>query len=415
MTPLAAVAIALATVSCALAGSLARSRGMPAVTGWLTTAVVAGFGWQFLPQVVPSIQWSEALRGMQICAHVGLVLVAAEAGRHAHLGFGRRAESTRAALSPRGLAGMVAAPPVIALPFVWLVCQQWFGDQQRPSATLVAFVTIALTATAVPVLVPILAELPAGLRLVGADALKVAVAADTCAWAALVALMAVAAAGAAGADIALGLGLVVFCVAGSRQVIRRLPAEVMLPLMVCGALGAGAGADLAGWHSAIGAVIFGWSLPRDVTAVDTAVQQLRPVVHTVLLPLVIVVAVAHAPLVVDDAGTYVLAGELLLIALACKLIPAFMIARRCGRTSAEAGVFAALVNARGATEIVIALIGVESLGVPGNVAAALVLVAVVSTVAVAPVLMVSQRSEAPAALTPMHAASVAPRQRRPAA
>jgi len=386
MTPAAAIAVGGTVLLCAAASVTARRLRLPAAVGWLPAAMAVAFGWRTVAQAFPTVTDPADLQAMGVLAHLGLVLAVCEAGRHARLALGR-AGPVGLRISPGSLLVHVVGPPAIALPLVWAGAR--VTGVHQPPQTL-AFLTVALSVTAVPVLTPIVADLPKRFRTNGVRALAVAVATDALAWSALVVLIAATSSGPAFPVVAVGTALVAGTCVLTGVLIRRLPTALLAPVVLAGLLAAAAGSDLAGWHAGVGAAAFGVSLPRD-GRVDALFRRLQPLVNATLLPLVVVVAVAAAPAVPLAQLHVPYAAALLVTAVLCKAVPALLLAIRSGDDVAETAVFAALVNVRGATEIVVAAIGMEALGVPGQVGLTLAIIAMVSTVAIGPALILARR------------------------
>lgn len=394
MTTLSVLTIVTVFAGSTLAGVLAQRLGQPAVVGWLTAGVtlgVVGGVTGVLPDSYPSVP-QNTYGAVATLAHLGLVLAVCEAGHHVRTTKNTAAGSRPGRLVPRRASTVIAVlgPPAIALPLVWLVCRQLVPPQNL--AHVVAFVTVALSVTAVPVLVPIVGGLAEPFRRIGTKALRVAVVSDAVAWAGLAVIVATATSRSLPAwHVAAGAALTASATVLARGWLRKSSTpETTMPVLVAGTLAAAAGTDMAGLHASLGAVVFGCCLPRRA-AVSDVFLKLRPLTYGALLPLLIAAAAAQVPVRTVSFATVLVIVEMSLVATVAKVLPALLAARRDGELWPESVAFATLLTTRGATEIVVITIGASVLELPPPITAALFVVAVTSTIVVVPLLGVVRK------------------------
>jgi Kef-type K+ transport system membrane component KefB len=249
------------------------------------------------------------------------------------------------------------------------------------------------------VLAAIVEELPTRWSPVGERALRTAVLADGVVWTSLVALgIAFGATSSTPALYALSGGALLAGAVLAGKLVGRTATSgpLIVPTVVLCSIAGALGTDLLGLHYSIGAAVAGFAA-RPRPSVTQAFTQLKPIVYAVFLPIFLVSATAHAPLqsiAVNSDATMAL-GWCLVAALVAKVLPALSSAalRRMGR--GEAVMYAALLNCRGVTELVVAAIGLEMGLINGVGFAILSVVALTSTLLTSPAIgMVDRRTPA---------------------
>ncbi|WP_238932235.1 cation:proton antiporter [Solirubrobacter deserti] len=278
----------------------------------------------------------------------------------------------------RRLIGAVAAGSV-SLP---LALGLGFGFVLRPDDPAFAlFLGLALAVTAMPVLARIIKERGLGGTSLGAIALACAALNDVAAWLGLAGVTALIGEGevwiAVAGLVALAPALVAF-----RALLRRAGPELRLPLLLAGALAAGAVTDEIGLHLVIGRFLVGLVAPRD----ERTPGRLEPLALAVLMPAFFLTAGAGVQLNGLAAGDLLLLAVALVLAFAGKFAGTALPARRMGLSTNESLRLGALMNTRGITDIVLLGIGLELGVLDTRLYSILVVTALVTTIATGPIL-----------------------------
>ena len=253
------------------------------------------------------------------------------------------------------------------------------------------FIGAAMSTTAFPVLARILQERKLYDTPLGVLTMASAAGDDVLTWATLAIVVAMVAATGAWTlpyilvlSVAFGL-VMVFAVRPALARIRDRPMGTSeLTLVVAGVLAAAFVTSTIGIHEIFGAFLLGAVFPRGPLA-DALRERLRSVV-AILLPVFFVTTGLNV-----DVGGVGLEGLwhlalILVVACAGKLIGAGLGARSQGLAVRESLALGVLMNTRGLTELVVLNIG-RDLGVlGGRLFTLLVIMAVLTTVATAPVL-----------------------------
>lgn len=393
-SPLALVLIAVPAVvlACQAGGWAARRLGQPPVIGEMAIGILLGpslLGWlapgvQHLllpPAVLP---YTSVLGNLALL--VFLFLIGLELDLHS-LRVSRRAVASVATGSmvlPLALGTVLALAmyPAFAPP----------GVQRLP---FVLFIATALSITAFPVLARILTDKGLATTRLGTFALACAAVDDALAWCLLIAVTSLATAGSpldALVALALTTMLTAALVAGRRLVKRALDRaartsdELVTVLLVAGLLLAAWATDRIGVHPAIGAFLIGATLPRGVPAVERSAARLQAVVVPVLLPLFFVDIGLRTDLAALPGGQWGWAALVLAVAVTGKWLGAAGAARLAGCDWRWSALMGTLMNCRGITEIVVLGIGLELGVISTNLFTIMVLMAIVSTAATAPLL-----------------------------
>lgn len=384
--------VALILVVAAAAGRLARRLGQPAVVGEILAGIALG------PSLL-GLLWGagpgtlfpdEARPALRTIADVALVLFLFGVGREADPGLVRRASGRVGALA----AGSIVVPAVVGvLVAVALSADPVVADGDAvPRAGFVAFVAIALSVTAFPVLARMLDEAGMLRGRLGTTAMAVAAVTDLAAWSALAVLVAAAGTGGrstpvliAAVPVSAAVLLLVLRPAVARVLGRLAPGAPRLasaaPLLI--GLGvAAATTDALGLHAAIGAFAFGLASPR-VGRAGAAADRGAGLIARIGLLLVPVFFLSTG-LGVDLASVGAAgAGDLVVLFLAATLAKFAGVAgaaRLAGMGRRDAVVLGTLLNARGLTELVVLEVGRTAGLLDDRTFAALVAVALLTTV-----------------------------------
>jgi Kef-type K+ transport system membrane component KefB len=272
------------------------------------------------------------------------------------------------------------------------------GSAGGPTLYLL-FMGLALAITALPVMARVLVDLGMDKGLVGPLALASAACGDGLMWAALTVLL--SAAGLHGVapavTVAMAVGLLLATVLVIRPVLARVirgveassrGEQLLVPVLIGGAIGYATVTQLIGLHLVIGAFLFGMAVPRGSAVVERISRQMQGFTITILLPLFF--AGIGLKISVGLLGTspwaWTFFAFVLLVATAGKIAGGAGGARLAGLSGPDALRVGALMNCRGVTELVVASIGWQHHLINALGMTILTLVALITTAATAPLL-----------------------------
>ncbi|MET9778935.1 cation:proton antiporter [Streptomyces sp. NPDC006367] len=386
------IAVPAVVLACQAGGWAARRLGQPPVIGEMAVGILLGpslLGWlapdaqHFLlpPAVLP---YTSMLGNLALFVFLFLIGLELDLGS---LRTARRAVASVAAgsiLLPLAFgAGLALAMyPALAPP----------GVQQLP---FVLFIATALSITAFPVLARILADKGLATTRLGTFALACAAADDALAWCLLIAVTSLSTAGSPlDALTALALAIALTAVlAAARPLTKRTleraartSDDLVTVLMVTGLLLAAYSTDQIGIHPAIGAFLAGATMPRGLPSLERGAARLHAVVVPVLLPLFFVDIGLHTDLAALPTGQWGWAALILAVAVTGKWVGAAGAARLAGCDWRWSALMGTLMNCRGITEIVVLGIGLQLGVITTNLFTIMVVMAVATTAATAPLL-----------------------------
>jgi Kef-type K+ transport system membrane component KefB len=167
-----------------------------------------------------------------------------------------------------------------------------------------------------------------------------------------------------------------------------------LPVAVVLGLGGAWVTARLGLHPVFGAFVAGLTMPTESGTPDPEV--LRPLEEAggLFLPLFFAITGLSLNVEAMNGTAFLVLGLVCVVAVLGKLIPGYLGARLGGLPRDDAAVVAALVNARGLTELIALNLGLSSGLIGPRLYAVLVLMAVVTTLMTAPLLAVLKRQEA---------------------
>ena len=375
--------VATVIVVARLAGAAFRRLGQPPVIGEVIAGIALG------PSVLGS--WSNGLFPaetrplLRVLATLGLVVFMFLVGLEMDLGLlgGRR----------RRISSVVAVAGT-AVPFVLGVALAAALHPRHPTddfLTFALFLGAAMSTTAFPVLARILQERRLYDTPLGVLTMASAAGDDVLTWAGLAVVVAIVAATGAWTlpyICALSLVFVLLMVVVVRPALARFrdhevgPGE--LGLVLAGILACAFATAAIGVHEIFGAFLLGAVFPRG--GLGDEVRERLEVVAVILLPVFFVTTGLNV-----DVGGVGLEGIwqlalILLVACAGKLLGAGLGARSQGLPARESLALGVLMNTRGLTELVVLNIGRELGVLDGPLFTLLVIMAVLTTIATAPLL-----------------------------
>ncbi len=391
------VQLALLVGGARLLGGLANKLQQPPVVGQILAGVLIGpsvlgnfypgvFDWLFSDPTVGSVVYG--------LAWLAVIMVLVVIGYETDLGIIMRLR--RAAVNVS--AGALLLPLVTVGLVALLTPSSFIGDSGR--GLYAAFMALALSVAALPVVAKILLDLGMLRRNFGQVTLAVSMTMDTVGWLILAGLAGIAREGFSASDLLASLGgLVLFLALAAtigrwllnqamRLALRRgrnLPAALTVSLVA--AIVGGAVTQALGLEAILGAFIVGIILATLRYQVGAVRHVLEMVTDSFFAPIFF----AFSGLRVDIAllaspSAAIWTVVLIVVAVAAKVFGALVGARHSGLTSKEGLALGSGLSALGAMGIVVALVGL-SLGVLSDTGYTVIVLAAVVTSLVAPIML----------------------------
>ena len=389
----------LVLVAAKLAGRLMRHVGQPAVVGEMLAGILLGpslFG-LLLPQAQAWLFPVDSLAALNLVSQLGVLVFMFAAGAEFDLS---RLRGQRRLTLLIGHAG-------IALPFLFgIALAGWLYRDHAPAGiafpAFAMFIGVALSVTAFPVLLRILAERGYQHLPIGRLAIACASLSDATAWAMLGAVVAFTASQSLVAVViclVLG-GVFALLLAGPLRrgmaTIAVAPGNetawmVGLILMI---LASALVTEAIGLHALFGAFLAGIAVSRNPGLRELVEQRIEPFAVVLLLPLFFASTGLRTRIDLLDGSQWLLCLGIIVIATAGKLGGTVLAARWSGIARADAWRLGALMNTRGLMELIVLGLGYE-LGIIGqDLYAILVVVAIATTVMTGPLLDLIDRRAA---------------------
>ena len=384
----ALIVLAVVLVGSVFVGNLFRRIHQPAVVGVIFFGLLLGTILAISPHSVNSALLSPTSKSLiDAVGQAGLLLLLFLVGIEL-----RSYSKTTTERSPLWrLLPCVLIPVVVCAAAAFPFAHRLVGPDHNPLHVWL-FVGVALSVTAVPVLVLIIKDLGVAAPIPGV-ALRIAVATDAAAWALVTVLILVTTDLSAVSVPALcvGAGLLFTVIFVLPRIVKRVfrdshqGAPFVVAMFAYVLVGAAA-TQVFGLHPALGAVLAGLFFPAGLA--NEASQRAMAAVADMLIPAFFVSSALSVPLqVLADLfrwGSLVCLLVLTMAAFGSKLVVG-LVAGRMQRwplsTSAKLGV---LLNCRGVTELAIASIGLQAHLIGPYAFAMLCALAIVTTAVTAP-------------------------------
>jgi Kef-type K+ transport system membrane component KefB len=384
----ALIVLAVVLVGSVLVGNLFRRIRQPAVVGVIFFGLLLGTILAISPHSVNSALLSPTSKSLiDAVGQAGLLLLLFLVGIEL-----RAYSKTTTERSPLWrLLPCVLIPVVVCAAAAFPFAHRLVGPDHNPLHVWL-FVGVALSVTAVPVLVLIIKDLGVVAPIPGV-ALRIAVATDAAAWALVTVLILVTTdlSTISVASLCVGAGLLFTAIFVLPRIVQRLfrdshqGAPFVVAMFAYVLVGAAA-TQVFGLHPALGAVLAGLFFPAGLA--NEASQRAVAAVADMLIPAFFVSSALSVPLqVLADLfrwGSLVCLLVLTVAAFGSKLAVG-LVAGRMQRwplaTSAKLGV---LLNCRGVTELAIASIGLQAHLIGPYAFAMLCALAIVTTAVTAP-------------------------------
>lgn len=395
------VQIALLLVVARFLGAVAARAGLTRVVGELATGFLLGpsiLGVVFPAGQAALFSGSESSL-LNVFSLVGLVLLLTLAGMEMDFELVRRNLRSVVGIGAVGLAVPFGLGTVLGFVLPTTVL-----TGTTPRLVFAVFLAIALSISAIPVIVRILIDLEVFERPFGQLTVATAMFTDVVGWLLLSVIVGVARTGRLDiVALAAVLATLVAFVAGAFLLGQRLLDATLarlgggtvsghLALLVAAAFAGGAITIALGLEPALGAFVVGLVFARSDGLAPAATKTFERVTLGLFAPLFFGVAGLRADLgLLADPTVTAIAAVTLLVATVGKLGGVFVAASWLGHRRLEAFGMGAGLNARGAIEIVIAAIGLELGILSGEMYTVILGVAVLTTAMAAPLLRVTIR------------------------
>jgi Kef-type K+ transport system membrane component KefB len=386
---------AIIVVSRAL-GVVTRWLGQPLVIAEVFAGIVLGpslLGWVW-PDGMAALFPVTSLPVLKMLSQVGLVLFMFLIGL----------ELDPKLLKGRAHSSIAISHTSIILPFVLGAGAAWwlhdtYSSPEVPFISFTLFLGAAMSVTAFPVLARILSERHLLTSRVGTITIACAAVDDVTAWCILAFVVAVARAqGIAQAVWTTGfaLGFIFAMLFVARPFLRRLtsrvasregltPTVVAMTLLVL--LLSSTVTELIGIHALFGAFMFGAILPKDGKLAEALADKIETVAVVLLLPLFFAYSGLRTEIgLVSQPQEWLVTGIVILLATVGKFGGSALAARFTGLRWREASAIGILMNTRGLMELIVLNIGMDLGVISPTVFTMLVIMALATTFATAPVL-----------------------------
>jgi Kef-type K+ transport system membrane component KefB len=387
--------VALVMVLSSLLGALAARIGQPRVIGQILAGISLGptvLGQ--LPGHLTSHLFPEAsLEPMNVLANVAVVIFMFVVGYELDVRPLRGAR--RVAPMVAGSALLVPAGLAIAAVFVFRQGFESLGAPHHLSRSFLLFIGVALSITALPVLASIVRERGIAGTTAGVTATTAAGFMDVLAWLALAAAL-IGTVHEPGRPLAVTVAAIAAFAAAMLLIVRpvlrwwlrqkRSLLVSQVPMALALALGSAWVTATLGLHPVFGGFLAGLTMPSIDGVPDAEVLRPMEEVSSMLLPLFFVVTGLSLDIGSLDGQAFAMLALVCVIAGAGKAGPAYAASRAGGLGPRDSAAIAALVNTRGLTELIALNVGLTDGIIGRKLFSILVLMALITTLATAPVL-----------------------------
>lgn len=395
--------IALVIAISTLLGALLRRVGQPAVIGQMLTGVLLGPSLLgrlpghltehlFPPAVLPALT---------TLAQVGVVVFMFTVGYEIEF----RSLRGRGRTVPLIAASALLVPMSLGIACV-LVFRSRFAalGEGHAGRSFILFMGVAVSITALPVLAALIRERDLAGTPVGVIATAAAGIMDVLAWLLLAA--ALIGTGHRGrfslpVTILLICGFVAVMLTVVRPVLSwwasRSQSIVSSPILIAFMLAMGGAWVTAslGLQPVFGGLLAGLIMRARRRPADADVLRSMDQAGRLLLPLFFIVTGLSLNVGTVHGSALVLLVLLVVVSAGGKLVPAYMVSRLCGQEPRASASIAALVNTRGLTELIALNVGLTDGLIHQRLFTILVLMALINTLATAPLLTMIDRSKRP--------------------
>jgi Kef-type K+ transport system membrane component KefB len=390
------LALLVILVAARLVGIAFRRIGQPAVIGEVVAGILLGPS--LLGRVAPDayafLLPAEIAPFLQVIAQVGVILYMFLVGLELNPVHVRRSPHTALAVSHASIVAPFLLGSGLAL---WLYPR--FATSDVSFTAFALFLGVSMSVTAFPVLARILTDRGMQRTTLGSMALTCAAVDDATAWCLLAFVVSVVQARGESAlgTVALTGAFIVCTLAVLRPALVRLARHVenapgriapnVLALVFALLLGSALATEWIGLHALFGAFLLGVVIPHESRLARDLTAQLEDLVVVLLLPAFFAFSGMRTQIqLVTGAEQWVVCGVILLVACAGKFGGTAAAARLSGYSWRGATALGVLMNTRGLVELIVLNIGLDLGVISPTLFAMLVIMALVTTFATAPLL-----------------------------
>ena len=396
------VLVALAAVIAAghALGRLFRYVGQPPVIGEVVAGILLGpslLGAEASAWVLPP----DAASYLGVIAQIGVILYMFLVGLELNGGL----------LKHRAHATIATSHASILIPFILgallaLSLYPRLSTRDVPFTSFALFMGVAMSSTAFPVLARILSDRRMTRTDLGVVALSCAATDDVTAWCLLALVVGVAKAHVsesllviAGAAVYIGFMLLVARPA-LRWAAARWEGGVFSPdrfaLIFVTLLLSAIATEAIGIHAIFGAFLLGAVIPHDSAVAKACHRQLHHVVTILLLPAFFAFTGMRTRIdLLSGLNEWLICGVIIIVATIGKFGGTFLAARLTGLPARDAAVLGTLMNTRGLMELIVLNIALDLGVISPTLFAMMVIMALVTTVATSPVLLLLKPGMSP--------------------
>jgi len=375
-------------------GMLLRYMGQPPVIGEVAGGIVLGpsvLG-RLWPQAAEFVMPPSVGPYLEVLSQLGVILYMFLVGLELNLGLMRGRARSALLISQAGMVVPFALGAGLALP---LYTRLSSPDVSRTSFIL--FVGVAMSVTAFPVLARILTDRQMQKTSLGTLALTCAAAADVTAWCLLAFVVGVAQERLGGALLVLGLSLayIAFMFLVVRPIAARRLVRLDLAGLTPGIVGcvfaavllSALATEAIGIHAIFGAFLLGAVVPHESAIAQGLRNKMEDLVTVLLLPAFFAFTGLRTQIgLISGLEQWLICGLIILVATAGKVGGTFFAARLTRLSWRESAGLAVLMNTRGLMELIVLNVGLDLKIISPTLFAMMVLMALVTTLATAPVL-----------------------------
>jgi Kef-type K+ transport system membrane component KefB len=402
------LALAAVVVVGRLLGRLFAYIGQPPVIGEVVGGILLGpsfLGW-LAPAASSYLLPPSVAPFLGMVAQLGVILYMFLVGLELNAGLLRERAHTTVAISHASIV-----VPFILGAMLALGLYPRLSSSDVPFSSFALFLGVAMSITAFPVLARILADHRMQRSQLGIVALACAATDDVTAWCLLAFVVGVAQARLDGAIwvIALTLAYIAFVFLVVRPIMARLVARrddarvtrgivaIVLVMVLLSALAT----ELIGVHALFGAFLLGAVIPHDSGVARAITRKLEDLVTVLLLPAFFAFTGMRTQIaLVSGVENWLICGIVILVATVGKFGGTCVASRLTGHGWRDSAALGMLMNTRGLMQLIVLDVGLELRVISPTLFAMMVLMALVTTMATAPVLNVLAPKTSPEADVP---------------
>jgi Kef-type K+ transport system membrane component KefB len=388
------VALTAVLVTGRLLGVLFRRVGQPPVIGEVVGGILLGpsFLGRVWPEAAAFVLPASVAPYLGVIAQLGVILYMFLVGLELNPGVLRERAQATVAISHASMTF-----PFLLGAGLALVLYPRLSSTDVSFTSFALFVGVAMSITAFPVLARILTDRRMQKTELGTMALGIAATGDATAWCLLAFVVGVAQAKMGGALLVLVLTVayIAFMFLAVRPLATRLVGRFdevhmtpgVIALIFAALLLSSLATEAIGIHAIFGAFLLGAVIPHDSAVAGAFIHKLEDLVTVLLLPAFFAFTGMRTQIgLVSGIGEWMLCGLIILVATVGKFGGTLAAARLNAIGWREATALGLLMNTRGLMELIVLNIGLELRVISPTLFAMMVVMALVTTMATAPLL-----------------------------